>query len=657
MIDLSKDTLEYGSLLKAPKGFDLDFAIGTTYSLDFSTLMSAYLSLGLSVGTDSSLADDPMHLFAALSEVRDKVAVFCEKGRIKGGRQYVGLYSQMESSIFEVDLPERKGAKYPSFHPKVWILRFRKKNVPGFIQYRICVLSRNITQDSSWDLACAFEGDARESHGQRSSGGVMLERFVGELMGWCKEGTPQYSGLKTVCEEIPYVYFKDIAPNGKWTLQLPFLETGVEGVDKKFGLYTDLGNCCDSWRRALVVSPFISEGSNPKGSLDPLTMLATSIDENREDALYVVTRASSLAGVDPSRCPWINKSRIFNVRDYLLTAECENEETNQANCSDEDDEGVAVEAVMESRDIHAKLYAIESSDGSRVDLYVGSANASYRGMHINHEFMAHFTSSAQGAFDSLLSDLGLDERSLEGGGLFDIVDQSRLEELFAAEIQEGDIYDRNLDHVLRKLNPEMTICKASDQGVFDVNVEMELDEEVEGESLKAISNRLKVSLASLHSDADYEKTVVFPSVNLESLTMFLRIEMNVGDVKVKRLVKCTIKEGEEFLEARRAALFNKIVAKDGESIMDYLKFKLSPNPEYASISETMKRGVGSFATSPLMEGLYEELLKAYSEDKDATDGVIAECLELMATGDSDPDSRIQDLVKMLEEFRGGVANV
>ena len=51
MLDPYCDRLDYGQIL-APDGYSLDFAVGTTYSLDLDSLVSICLSLGLSQETD-----------------------------------------------------------------------------------------------------------------------------------------------------------------------------------------------------------------------------------------------------------------------------------------------------------------------------------------------------------------------------------------------------------------------------------------------------------------------------------------------------------------------------------------------------------------------------------------------------------------------------
>ena len=55
MLNPNQDRLDYGQVLTPPVGFRLDFAVGTTYSLDLDALVGACIALGLSEETDSAL--------------------------------------------------------------------------------------------------------------------------------------------------------------------------------------------------------------------------------------------------------------------------------------------------------------------------------------------------------------------------------------------------------------------------------------------------------------------------------------------------------------------------------------------------------------------------------------------------------------------------
>lgn len=157
MLNPNNDRLDYGQVLAPPDGYTLDFAIGTTYSLDLDALVGACIALGLSEETDSDLMKNPICLLEALRATGDKVALFCEGGQIYTPNNITSLYILLEKMVFQVSTAKRKGiAKYPSFHPKFWLIRYVDEN--GTPLYRVVVLSRNLTFDRSWDVTFTMEG-------------------------------------------------------------------------------------------------------------------------------------------------------------------------------------------------------------------------------------------------------------------------------------------------------------------------------------------------------------------------------------------------------------------------------------------------------------------------------------------------------------------
>lgn len=92
MLNPNNDRLDYGQVLAPPDKYRLDFAIGTTYSLDLDALVGACIALGLSEETDSDLMKNPICLLEALRATGDKVALFCEGGQIHTPNSVTPLY-------------------------------------------------------------------------------------------------------------------------------------------------------------------------------------------------------------------------------------------------------------------------------------------------------------------------------------------------------------------------------------------------------------------------------------------------------------------------------------------------------------------------------------------------------------------------------------
>ena len=92
MLNPKKNRLDYGSILSPPSNYQLDFAIGATYSLDLDALVGASISLGLQIENDTELNENPIVLLEALRSTGDKVALFCESGQIKLPNKTTPLY-------------------------------------------------------------------------------------------------------------------------------------------------------------------------------------------------------------------------------------------------------------------------------------------------------------------------------------------------------------------------------------------------------------------------------------------------------------------------------------------------------------------------------------------------------------------------------------
>ena len=107
-------------LLRPPAGYNLDFALVTTYTLNLEALLA--LPLGLVARADNGLEDllaDPLLLLEALRRAGERVHVFVDRAGIAIPRKRRELYAMLEPSVHPVRAPGG-GA----FHPKVWVLRF-----------------------------------------------------------------------------------------------------------------------------------------------------------------------------------------------------------------------------------------------------------------------------------------------------------------------------------------------------------------------------------------------------------------------------------------------------------------------------------------------------------------------------------------------------
>src|SRR5262245_55993164 len=126
--------------LRPPAGYALDFALGTTYSLDLLALLTAPLAFTLFDWQDAEGRPmaDPLATLEALRRYADRIAVFCQSGQTLVPKQRRILFGYLEGSVFEVAPP----GPASSFHPKFWALRFTAPDEP--VRYRLLNLSRNL---------------------------------------------------------------------------------------------------------------------------------------------------------------------------------------------------------------------------------------------------------------------------------------------------------------------------------------------------------------------------------------------------------------------------------------------------------------------------------------------------------------------------------
>ena len=141
--------------LRPPPGHELDLAVGTTYTLDLLTLLSAPVAFAIfdREAADGSLRLDPIAALQALRHYAGRITIFCQAGDIAVPRDYRSLVVYLENSIVPVVPPNPDAI----FHPKVWFIRYRSPATDE-TAYRLLCMSRNLTFDRSWDTILRLEG-------------------------------------------------------------------------------------------------------------------------------------------------------------------------------------------------------------------------------------------------------------------------------------------------------------------------------------------------------------------------------------------------------------------------------------------------------------------------------------------------------------------
>lgn len=336
--------------LLPPAGYALDSGVICTYSLSLPTLLTlpAHILLGDDT-TRERLMGNPIALLDALRQARDKLTVFVHAGGMHAPRRHHILYGLLEPMVKEVHLPirhPRRGIPATgAFHPKVWALRFTSKDGTKPDRMRLLILSRNLTEDRSWDLSLRLDGEIR---GKRNKRNAPLRKLLRALA--VNQDQATASRAESIAESLSRT---------GWTLP-----PGFDTID-----FVVLGLKGSGWlprfegvrsQSLLVVSPFL--GATALGRLtataDTSMLVSMPAELQRQGAAL-----DAFASV------------------HALTEDAETEDGEEVADRDQ------------LHGLHAKLYVYKK--GWRVRVAIGSANATPRALDGgNVEVMAVLEGSA-----------------------------------------------------------------------------------------------------------------------------------------------------------------------------------------------------------------------------------------------------------------------
>jgi hypothetical protein len=324
--------------LRPPVGYTLDAAVATTFTLDLSAALIPPLAFA---AFSLSSTPDPVTALEAVRSCADRVDIFAQGGELIVPRQPSDLMAFLEPMVHEVRLPRRGRL----FHPKVWLLRYRSPDDAP--RYRMLCLSRNLTNDHSWDMALRLDGtDA----GKRRPANRPLVKFVQALPEFARTPLPQdrRDRVAQLATDVYRVRWE--LPDDTWDLR--FHALGIRGVkpDIRFDGYSHL-----------VIAPFLTDGG--------LKIVAPG----RSD-LRVVSRPEALDQLAPdtvSALPSFVLSGVAGLTD------------------DPAPDGLGTEQILSG--LHAKLYISERARVAHV--FLGSANATETAFRGNVEFLVELTGS------------------------------------------------------------------------------------------------------------------------------------------------------------------------------------------------------------------------------------------------------------------------
>lgn len=466
--------------LRPPDAYHLEFALGTTFSLDLVTLLTVPLAFtwfdrGLG---EEELPIDAVEVIESIRRYAMRVALFCHAGRIAIPRGRLPQLAFMENRVFEC-LPPRG-----LFHPKVWVLRFVASDRP--VMYRFLCLTRNLTFSRSWDTLLSLDGPLADTSVSRNR---PLADFVAALPRLASRPVaPDVEReIERMAQDLARVAFDK--PDG--VDELTFWPIGLEGHPQWPFRH--------SGARALVISPFLTAD------------LLERFSKGRRGCV-LVSSPEALERLE--RRP--EGYSEFYVLDDRAVGELDEQPADQPHPDGGD--------IVELAGLHAKCYVAE--DGARADVWTGSANATGAAFSGNIEFLVQLSGPRRHlGVNTLLSEGG--DPSVTLRSLLKRVDAVAT----AGPDEEGEALAASLEAVRRALSAaqlEAHVSPHPDGRLFDVALRPRRDATLRLDADSTVwtwpiglTDEHKQSLSS-----GAATVATFHGVTFESLTSFFAFRLS-----------------------------------------------------------------------------------------------------------------------------------
>ena len=578
MLKPDKDRLDYSNILIPPVDYVTEMAVGTTYSLDLETLLGISLALSLAQSMDGQVSSNGLQVLEAIRKSSDKITVFCQSGKIAVPAEKRSIFSLLESSVYQV-LPKGEN----SFHPKVWVLKYRSLKDEEDIKYRVIVLSRNLTFDRSWDIAVSLEGAPAN---EESEVNRPLADFLNYLSGYVTD-SKRRKNIRSLASELLFASFelgcREFSGFGFYPLGIPGYTMDDTGLFK------------DTYHSLAVISPFLSKSR--------VEMLEQKRLSNAD--MILVSRKSELCKLGKDL---VDRLECWHMKESVVDGESTFEEENGIICK---------------QDIHAKVYL--KTKYSTSELWLGSTNCSNKGFSGNIEFMLNLIGPSRYCnLKNLRSDLFGDE---ERTNPFERFTSDRIMDI------EGDSLD---DLLMEKLIREICRAKSKADVVFDSSCKDTFNISLYFEKLPEIPEGVSVQVYPLlcqNKATALGRQMLFEGLKLTELGAFFVIRVSIDGESTKEAVLKVATSG--IPEARDSEIFKSII-KNEEGFIQYIAFLLGDDFLLTSLEQAFDGGcskfkfLGSGYQKPV---LYEKMLKAASRSPERLQD-IKRVMELIQEADS-----------------------
>jgi hypothetical protein len=582
--------------LRPPPGFELDHAVGTSFTLDLEALLTAPIAFALFESADAAPDADgsePVGLLEAIRRHADRVTMFCQSGQIAVPARHRTVFAWLENAVREVAPPRR----HRLFHPKVWVARYRARSGDQRV-LRVLVATRNLTFDTSWDTILRLESDSYEQRPDtveaRQQELVDLIRRL-PAMAVQTIDAERRAAIADVAADLAAVPLA--VPEPYETLSLRVLGLGGS---------TDLVPA--GIERSLVVSPFVTES------------WLQHFAERTEAPGVLVSREESLDRVAPDVMARFGRVAVLNPAADVPPQAGSETANGSAGPTANDEAGHPARLFG---GLHAKLFVFDTPDGSVV--LTGSANATDAAFDGNVEVVAELRGPADSGVDLFLAEAPGD------ADLVDLlIDYCGPEE--PTEDADTDVLARDLDELRRRIAAiEFTarVCPAGD--VFDLSFAStqrlpSLDDAPGADPDVAVTVR-PVTLADRQAAARLvlgQPADARFSVTLEGLSAFFAVSLSAvrdgTSVTTTFLVTTELQDAPPDREGRLLAA----MLRDPDRLLRYLMLLLSDADRLLGTADgdAANRWIGRWRASSWDEvPLLELLVRAADRHPDRLDHI------------------------------------
>jgi hypothetical protein len=473
MLHPKNNRIDYGEQLIPPEGYDLAYAVGSTYSLDLEALMILPVALFYAQKLDGNPDDLRYDMLDAITKAADKITVYYQSGQLKVPKKYHHLMAYWEKGIQSFTMPNHVS----SFHPKVWVIRYESKDkFPS--KYRVLVTSRNLTFARDWDVAFSTDGEVSM---QEQPNNLPLVHFLQHLNSVGKKNIPTafINDLMKVKFDIPDKFDT-----------LEFMPIGIKNP-KTTKIYTNPITAENAlWNEMLIVSPFVD-----KPTLDKL-------HHNTRQKPFLLSRKDELDGIPNETLQLFDTwqfNQFFEKAEFLQELE---------------EDGIE----PFSQNLHAKLFVAMADKIPH--WYLGSANCSDPAQGRNIEFMVELKGSKGAGLKTkdIFNELS-DSNKTDGITLFTRYDKEN-----KASVEE----QKNIDAAIRKIKYDLTLMPIKGKAmIIEGGTAYNLNLEIDARKLKLPSG-FSVSIKPLPEQNKAGVYLVDQSINnIDKFTGYAETELSI----------------------------------------------------------------------------------------------------------------------------------